>query len=112
VRRAEVASCLKLGAEQMGSRHVIIASDEPAFTQILVGALSAARCDVRAFHSKQDALASMKSRLPHLVVSEIHSKDRDGLTSLQLLRDDPRTSSAPVTIETGFRGEGMEKEVR
>jgi len=35
----------------------------------------------------------------------------DGFRILQLPRVDPRTSSLPVLIETGFSGEGMEEEV-
>jgi CheY-like chemotaxis protein len=101
-----------MGGEHVSSKYVVVADDEPVFRQIYVDMLAAAGYEARAFHSKREALESMKTRLPDLVISDIHLKDIDGFTFLRLLRDDPKTSSIPAIRVTGFVGKEVEEEAK
>jgi CheY-like chemotaxis protein len=98
--------------KHMSSKYVLVADDEPAFRQILVDILVSAGYEARAFHSKRDALKSIQTRLPDLIISDIKSKDMDGFTFLRLIRETAETSSIPVIIATGIADKKIEEEAK
>jgi signal transduction histidine kinase len=91
---------------------VLIADDNADMRQFLIGLLSP-RYDVEAVADGVAALASIRERVPDLVLSDVMMPKLDGLGLLRELRSDPRTRAVSIVlvsarIEEESRAEGLD----
>ncbi|MBA3288344.1 MAG: response regulator transcription factor [Acidimicrobiia bacterium] len=77
--------------------HVLVVDDEPVIVDVVRDYLAAAGFRVSTARSGADALRSLRSLPPDLVVLDLGLPDRDGLDVLREIR---RTSERPVIVLT------------
>ena len=82
---------------QVSGRHILIVEDEPKLAAVLRDYLVADGASVDLIHHGDDALPSLRSKLPDLVLLDLMLPGTDGLTICRELR---RFSNVPVIMVT------------
>jgi cyclic di-GMP phosphodiesterase len=80
---------------------VLIVDDDGGLRELLRTTLEAIELDVEEADTAGKARASIKSRLPDLILLDVGLPDVDGLTFCHELKADPRSAAIPVVILTG-----------
>lgn len=86
------------------SKQVLVVDDHPGTLNLIKDAFSQAGFRVRTASNGAECLLEMETRPPDLVIMDIVMPVLDGLDTLRLLRQSPRTCDTPVIIISG-RGE-------
>lgn len=81
-------------------RRVLVADDDPNLRALLVMNLQMEGLEVHAFDNGEDVVRSAGDIQPDLMVLDIMMPQRDGLSALQALKQDPRTRHIPVVLLT------------
>ncbi|MEU9981008.1 SpoIIE family protein phosphatase [Streptomyces sp. NPDC050856] len=83
---------------------VLIADDNADMREYLRRLLRAG-CEVEAVSDGESALAAVRARPPHLVISDVMMPGLDGLQLVRALRGDPRTAGVPVLLLSARAGQ-------
>lgn len=81
-------------------RRVLVADDDPNLRALLVMNLQMEGLEVHAFDNGEDVVRRAGDIQPDLMVLDIMMPQRDGLSALQALKQDPRTRHIPVVLLT------------
>lgn len=81
-------------------RRVLVADDDPNLRALLVMNLQMEGLEVHAFDNGEDVVVHAADIQPDLMVLDIMMPQRDGLSALQVLKDDDRTRHIPVVLLT------------
>ena len=81
-------------------RRVVVADDDPEIRTLLVLNLEMEGIEVRAVDNGDDAVSAAIQMLPDLVVLDRMMPQRDGISALAALKEDPRTAEIPVVLLT------------
>ena len=81
-------------------RRILVADDDPNLRELLVLNLLAEGFEVEAYDNGEDALRNVASMQPDLVVLDVMMPERDGLSALRGIKEDPRTQHIPVVLLT------------
>ncbi len=81
-------------------RRVLVADDDPNLRALLVMNLQMEGLEVHAFDNGEDVVVHAADIQPDLMVLDIMMPQRDGLSALQVLKDDVRTQHIPVVLLT------------
>ncbi|WP_461008011.1 SpoIIE family protein phosphatase [Streptomyces capparidis] len=85
--------------------HVLIADDNADMREYLTRILTGAGYRVTAVRDGQDALDTVRSEIPDLVVSDVMMPRLDGLSLVGALRAEPRTAAVPVLLLSARAGQ-------
>lgn len=77
---------------------VLVVDDEPTFCVVMGDILHALGCDVVFAHSAGDALRTLETLEPDLVLTDVMMPDVDGLSLLRRLRAEPAWSHLPTIV--------------
>ncbi len=91
------------------AKRVLVVDDHPGTLNLIKDAFSQAGFTVRTASNGAECLLEMETRLPDLVIMDIAMPVLDGLDTLRLLRQNPRTCDTPVII---ISGRGKYEDVR
>lgn len=83
-----------------GRLRVLVVDDEPSFCLAISEILNLAGYEVSQAESVLGAINILNLQLPDLILTDIMMPDRDGLSFLRLLRDDPEWSQIPAIAVT------------
>lgn len=81
-------------------RRIVVADDDPEIRTLLVLNLEMEGIEVRAVDNGDDALVAATEMLPDLIVLDRMMPQRDGISALSALKEDPRTKDIPVVLLT------------
>lgn len=84
---------------------VLIVEDDAQITQAMGVRLRAQGYDVLSADSAEKGLDLVSSKEPDLVVMDIQLPNKDGLTALTEIHDQPRTRQTPVVIVSACSNE-------
>jgi PAS domain S-box-containing protein len=84
---------------------VLVADDNSDMREYLSRLLSGAGYQVKTVSDGQQALATIRTDLPDLVVSDVMMPRLDGLALVAALREDPRTAAVPVLLLSARAGQ-------
>lgn len=84
--------------------HVLVVDDNADLREYMTGLLVPVY-EVSTAVDGQDALESLRTRLPDLIVSDIMMPRLDGFALVRALRDDPATAVLPVILLSARAGE-------
>ena len=82
-------------------KRVLVVDDEPSVRK-LVSLCLKGKCEVEASANGTDALKSLKSDPPDLVLLDVGLPGIDGAEVLRRIREDRETASIPVVMLTGL----------
>jgi PAS domain S-box-containing protein len=77
---------------------VLVADDNADMREYLTRLLSGAGYQVQAVADGQEALETVRTRLPDLIVSDVMMPRLDGMSLVAALRSEPRTAAVPVLL--------------
>jgi two-component system OmpR family response regulator len=89
---------------KMDARRILVVDDEQSITDMVAMALELQGASVAVAHSGAEALRSVQTFRPHLVVLDVMLPDQDGFEVLEHLRDDRRSAETPVLFLTARGG--------
>ncbi|MFE4831558.1 SpoIIE family protein phosphatase [Streptomyces sp. NPDC056672] len=84
---------------------VLVADDNADMREYLTRLLRGAGYTVSTVRDGQEALESVRTEAPDLVVSDVMMPRLDGLALVEALRGDPRTASVPVLLLSARAGQ-------
>lgn len=89
----------------IGKPHVLVVDDDPDKLSLLEVALTMAGYEVRTASDGEEALASIASFQPDLVVSDVMMPRLNGYDLVRKIRENPQTKFIPIILQTaaGFR---------
>ena len=91
-------------------KSVLVVEDSETNRQLLCDLLEKVfYCTVATAADGQEAVDSVKSVNPDLVLMDVGLPVMDGLAATKILKADPATSGIPVLALTGFSGAGDEE---
>lgn len=90
-----------MSADSEPKGEILIVDDAPEMLDILTRVLERAGHRVRASLTGRDALDQARSRLPDLIVLDVHMPDMSGFDVCRQLKADPRTSPVPILFVSG-----------
>ena len=82
--------------------HVLTVDDDQDARELIAAVLSKAGAEVESVASVHDAIASLESRTPDLVVTDIAMPHATGFDLVQQLRSDPRWCEVPIVALTAY----------
>jgi CheY-like chemotaxis protein len=93
------ASCCRACArDRSPGRSVLIVDDEPDFCKVIEEILVTQGMVVRHAYSVNQALESMRSEAPDLVLTDVMMPETDGLTLVRSLRAEPGWREIPTVV--------------
>ena len=91
----------RLGAVVTTAEHrVLVVDDEESITDLVTMALHMEGATVEVAHTGEEALRSVQSFRPHLVVLDVMLPDLDGFSVLERMTSDRRSADIPVLFLT------------
>jgi two-component system, OmpR family, response regulator len=88
----------------MDARRILVVDDEESITDLVAMALHLQGATVAVAHSGAEALRSVQTFRPHLVVLDVMLPDQDGFAVLDHLRHEARSADTPVLFLTARGG--------
>jgi DNA-binding response OmpR family regulator len=79
-------------------KQILIVDDEPSWLRILTYFLKDKGYDVRAAQSGMEALATLGSFTPDLILSDVRMPDMNGFDLLDSIKKLPNTTATPVVF--------------
>jgi DNA-binding response OmpR family regulator len=93
-------------------KNILIVEDDPSYLELLQRALTDAGFIVQALASGKDAVTTINSSQPELILLDIMLPDASGLTILEEVKKNPLTKHIPVFCLTNLPSEnGKEKAI-
>ena len=86
------------GAGPLGRRHILIVDDQPSILGLLEVALSQAGAEVRSTADGPEALATLESALPDLILLDLAMPAMDGWQVIDRLMASASTAAIPVGL--------------
>jgi len=77
---------------------VLVVDDEPTFCSVMGDILHVLGCTVHCAYSAAEALETLETVTPHLILTDVMMPDSDGLSLLRRLRSEPRWSQIPAIV--------------
>jgi two-component system cell cycle response regulator DivK len=93
----------------LASVAVLIVEDDPASLKLLTVVLANEGCDVRATATAEDALVSLRTFRPRVIVVDLVLPLMGGLLFAEHLKADPTTAHIPLIAVTAFNGREAER---
>jgi len=82
--------------EKKRKKHILVIDDEPSWLKITSHILKSRGYDVRTAGSGAEAIKTLASYTPDLILSDVRMPDMNGFDLVDNLRRLPTTSSTPV----------------
>jgi CheY-like chemotaxis protein len=82
--------------------NVLVIEDNPSHLKLAHHVLSAAGFDVDEAEAAEQAMASIKSHKPDLILLDLELPGIDGLTLVLKLKADPETRDIPIVAVTSY----------
>ena len=82
----------------MGSKQILIVDDEPVWLKVLSQMLQTKGYTVRQAASGADALKTLKSYEPDLILLDVRMPDMNGFDLLDHIKQLPKVSAKPVVF--------------
>ncbi|OGU68766.1 MAG: hypothetical protein A3C56_11885 [Ignavibacteria bacterium RIFCSPHIGHO2_02_FULL_56_12] len=79
-------------------KHILVVDDEPAWLKVLSYFLEAKGYDVKTVESGSEALSTLRSFRPDLILSDVRMPDMNGFDLLDTIRKLPKLSATPVVF--------------
>ena len=86
--------------DQPNIRRILVADDDPNLRELLVMNLAAEGFEVQAYDNGEAAYRNARVMQPDLIVLDVMMPERDGISALRVLKDDPCTGHIPVVLLT------------
>lgn len=83
-------------------KKVLLADDDPSFTQLYTSVFKSAGIDFSIAQNGLEAVEKAKKEQPTLILLDIMMPDLDGFEVLKKLKQDPVTSNIPVWMITNL----------
>lgn len=77
---------------------VLVVDDEPTFCSVMGDILHVLGCTVHCAYSAAEALETLETVTPHLILTDVMMPDIDGLSLLRRLRSEPKWSHIPAIV--------------
>ncbi|MGH2606273.1 MAG: response regulator [Anaerolineales bacterium] len=77
---------------------VLVVDDEPTFCSVMGDILHVLGCTVHCAYSAAEALETLETVTPHLILTDVMMPDSDGLSLLRRLRSEPKWSHIPAIV--------------
>jgi serine/threonine protein kinase/CheY-like chemotaxis protein len=87
---------------------VLVVDDDPDKRMLLTVALQMAGYEVRTANDGEQALASIESALPDLVITDVMMPKMDGYELARALRANPKTRFIPIIMTTAARNDAQD----
>src|SRR5690242_9434251 len=94
------------GRPRMSDEKILIVDDNPANLKLARVLLTAERYDVRTAQDADDALATLKTFRPRLILMDIQMPGMDGLELTRKLKADPDTQEISIVAMTAYAMKG------
>jgi CheY-like chemotaxis protein len=88
-------------SEAPDSPHILLVDDDSALTSTLARVLRAERFDVAVANNGLEALESVRTRCPALVIVDAHMPVMDGFGFIDAFRVTPNCAETPIILATG-----------
>ena len=82
------------------SQLIYIIEDDESIRELLKVSLTSFSYRVKAFETAEEGLAVIRQELPDMVLFDLMLPGMDGVSAIQLLREEPETCSLPIIILT------------
>jgi CheY-like chemotaxis protein len=92
----------------MPGKPILIVDDNPSNLKLMRVLLSGEGYEVRTAHNAEEALGSLPSFHPALILMDIQMPGMDGLELTRRIKADPNTSAVPVVAITAYAMSGDE----
>ncbi|MBO4675502.1 MAG: response regulator [Elusimicrobiaceae bacterium] len=83
-------------------KRILIVEDETSIVELLSIVLSKEGYQVRACQNGRDAVSTMKSFFPHLVILDVMLPGLDGPSIIKIMSEDESLESIPVVVTSAL----------
>lgn len=83
-------------------KRILIVEDETSIIELLTLVLSREGYEVRACQNGRDAIATMKTVHPHLVILDVMLPGLDGTNIIKIMSEDEQLESIPVIVTSAL----------
>lgn len=84
----------------MGKREILVVDDEEDILELVTFNLTREGYIVRRASSGEEALESVRKKIPHLIILDLMLPGMDGLEAARRLKKDPSTEDIPIIMLT------------
>ena len=84
--------------ECLTTKRIMVIDDDPMIRFLVQEYLTVLGYSVQAFEGGAEALATLGSSLPDLVVHDMQMPDMNGVEVLKRIRENPDTSGVPIQL--------------
>jgi len=91
---------------------VLVVEDSPVAREVVMKILQREGYDVVRAANGVEALDCLHSQTPDLVLLDVMMPEKDGMTLLQEMRDEPQYKELPVILLTALSDEGRMKKAK
>jgi CheY-like chemotaxis protein len=91
---------------------VLVVEDSPVAREVVMKILQREGYDVVGACNGVEAMDVLQSQIPDLVLLDVMMPEKDGMTLLQEMRDEPQYRELPVILLTALSDEGRMKKAR
>ncbi len=88
--------------DQATTKHVLIVEDEPDFAALLKSILVNAGYTVATAYNSKDAMAEVRSTIPHVITLDMQMPRESGAMFYRKLKADEKLRDIPVVVVTGI----------
>lgn len=113
MKTADYSKLLFVPPANQSAKRILVADDQPVGRELIRTILESSGYEVIEAADGDQALEEAVSRLPDLILLDLHMPRRDGFSVVSELRRDPRFARTPIVAVTatamkGSRQQGLE----
>jgi two-component system, OmpR family, alkaline phosphatase synthesis response regulator PhoP len=94
---------MKKKENRMANERIFMVDDDPDFLKVCSSRLASEGYQVETFEDANEAIRSIRSKKPDLVLSDVKMPGLNGLEVCDLLRHNEQTKNTPIILITGYK---------